>query len=84
MTGCTTSSARARVPFERCGWGLPSSSQGSCSHPTTTLDGCQSSVTGLYAGIGAEHRYVAYGSGVVLVIGGIAAAIIAAGLGAVH
>ena len=55
-----------------------------CSQPTTTGDGCQASVTGLYAGIGAEHRYVAYGSGVALVIGGIAAAIIAAGLGAVH
>jgi hypothetical protein len=55
-----------------------------CSHPTTTVDGCQASVTGLYVGIGAEHRYVAYGTGVALVIGGVAAAIIAAGLGAVH
>jgi hypothetical protein len=55
-----------------------------CSHPTTTVDGCQASVTGLYAGIGAEHRYVAYGTGAALLIGGIAAAIVAAGLGAVH
>ena len=55
-----------------------------CAHPTTTVEGCQSSVTGLYAGIGAEHRYVAYGTGVAVVVGGVIAGIIAAGLGAVH
>jgi hypothetical protein len=55
-----------------------------CSNPTTPGAGCQSSATGFYVGVGAEHRYVAYGSGVALVVGGIAAAIIAAGVGAVH
>lgn len=55
-----------------------------CSHPTTTVDGCQASVTGLYAGVGAEHRYVGYGAGAAVVVGGVIAAIIAAGLGAVH
>ena len=55
-----------------------------CSHPTTTVDGCQSSGTGLFVGVGGEHRYIAYGTGALVVVGGIAAAILAAGLGAVH
>jgi len=55
-----------------------------CSNPTTTVQGCQSSVTGLYIGIGGEHRYIGYGTGALVVVGGIAVAILAAGLGAVH
>lgn len=46
--------------------------------------GCQSSATGVYLGVGPEHRYVAYGTGVLVVAGGILVAIVAAGLGAVH